>query len=195
MWCVPPEASGRLQAASCDASSASAAGLTRLRVWHTCNGQLGSAIFLRQLPVLHACTLVITGSSSALDCQRALRMPAATVPNGTGITSNCAGVSTDSSCTAICSKGYSYANCSEPQNFTRRSLGGFSGTNPSCVATACDAMMLSAQYQTASCIGKVTIESCLIDFRGGWSQWQPCFFRMPGVRSMCTIRWSFLLPA
>eukprot|EP00931_Biecheleriopsis_adriatica_P086596 TRINITY_DN6122_c0_g1_i1.p1 TRINITY_DN6122_c0_g1~~TRINITY_DN6122_c0_g1_i1.p1 ORF type:complete len:3333 (-),score=563.37 TRINITY_DN6122_c0_g1_i1:30-10028(-) len=90
------------------------------------------------------------------------------LPDGLGVSSDCSGTGTGSTCTATCSNGYELASGESEQTFTCNANGSFSGTSPSCQPSICTALTPGAAYNASQCDGKTTGESCIVECADGY---------------------------
>ncbi|CAE8591774.1 unnamed protein product [Polarella glacialis] len=77
------------------------------------------------------------------------------LPTGLGVTHDCTGVATGSSCTAQCGvPGYALPQGAAPQAFQCTASGDFEGTDPTCAPKNCTALTLSAVFDSSGCLEK-----------------------------------------
>ncbi|CAE8680124.1 unnamed protein product, partial [Polarella glacialis] len=89
------------------------------------------------------------------------------LPSGVGVSHNCSGVGTGSSCIAGCGEGYALASGTTSESFACNWDGNFNGSAPSCVALPCATLHLSAYYQS-DCANITTGSSCYVSCGNGY---------------------------
>ncbi|CAE8722842.1 unnamed protein product [Polarella glacialis] len=155
------EVERRLAGAVCGSASISTAGLDILSLNASSCDVASGEVCIAECATGYS--LVAGGKATMYDCNNGALSgtkpncaPTAcnySLPTGLGVTHNCTGVATGSSCTAQCGvPGYSLPQGAAPQAFQCTASGDFEGTDPTCAPKNCTALTLGTVFDTSGCL-------------------------------------------